>query len=330
VPDSNVQVANSFGKLVLKSLNDKDGGSNNDLDDDLDDHMTINGDDPDPFNEFAMLSSNKAFASTNSFLDAPVATPYTSAIQSRTQFRPTANAVPAADLSHLKWQPSSENVLAPAERRSFNLDQPANCIATGSSSSSDRNAWLNNNLNQYLDRKSPDLGQFKVIKVDEGTKSETQSNSGFSDTYEEAFRRRTPQTKPKNNHENLGEKAFSCSKSEDTLSEEELSQMIATSKPFVPGKILFQQPAQQTAVANAGPLKANYQANKGSVSSANNSGSDTDGSNTQSNTPPSPVSTSSSSSPSNAAASLPAPASFKKQILNHQTQIIGKEKITNF
>ncbi len=315
MPDSNVQVANSFGKLVLKSIGDKNGGS--DLDDDLDDHMTINGDDPDPFNEFAILSSNKAFANNaNNFLEA---TSLNSTQERAARFRPA--------ILDSKWATDSDNLLVPAEKRSFSLDQPASCMASGSTSTSDRTSWLNSNLNQYLDRKSPDLGQFKVIKADEGTKSETQSNSGFSDTYEEAFRRRTPQTKPKNNHESVVNKA------EDTHSEEELSQMV-TSKPFVPGKILFQQPAHQTTLPSSnGPLKANYFANstkaphKSNNVSGSNSSSDTDASNTHSTTPPSPLSSSSSSSPSN---QQQAPTSFKKQILKHQTQVLGKEKITNF
>jgi hypothetical protein len=107
-----------------------------------------------------------------------------------------------------------------------------------------------------------------------------------------------------------------------------------TAKPFVPGKILFQNVGQTIPlgkVSSAAAGVSQLKTHKGSVSSS--SSSDMDGSTSAKSTTLS-SNASLSSSPSSNVNTSGGPAqestSFKKQILKHHTQIIGKEKITNF
>ena len=316
---------NSFGKLVLKSYNPNDPNGSNNLGDD-DEHMTINGDDPDPFNEFAYLNSNNTLLSNNHFDTL-----------SHSSVKPSNYTS--------RWQ-SSDSILDKFGNQNNSEVSSVLNDAVGTANGG-RSTWLNKNLNQYLQMNAGSNNQFKTVR------SNT-SDALFlkDDSYEEAFVRRTPLNKLKNNgfeanKENGKEVTYETDIGKD-------SSTSLNSKPFVPSKVLFQNDINQqksngltlpSRITTSGPFMKLPKA----IVSSSSASSDADGTNT---------SKSSESSSDSQSGDVIQIASFKQQILqataptpsSASTQIsaqpittttsntnattspatTGKEKITNF
>lgn len=303
VPDSTIEVKNSFGKLVLKSFDTtRNKTSDGLLESDDDDHLTINGDNTDPFNDMAYFK-NGGLQHTSDLNSLSGSQTYLPSSSSQYHFRPSSYTS--------RWL-SSDNVSTNTDRSSARTD----------TNTKDTNVWLNKNLNQYL---SSDSSQFKNIK--------SMGDIEESLTEENVSTQRGVTVATQEDGSNLVNHQANQQRDSEVIIAEETS---LASKPFVPGKILIQSGSilDRVVPENKGvKLTSSPEIGNSNLKSSNSSTSgDFEVANINSGS-----ASSSSSSPSfNSSTSQPDIAnqkqsgSFKKQILQQQTQSGNKEKITNF